>query len=114
MQTKRCRTLILIVLLLPFLSGCNGEKSLRGVISEATAQSIVISTDNKTLSFSIADATKIAMNGIQIKDTATIFYKGMIWGTNTNKCSVTKVIVIPVSRESLQEDDTQEREQDAT
>ncbi|MDD2293934.1 MAG: hypothetical protein PHD07_06995 [Bacteroidales bacterium] len=92
--------LVSLLLLLPILTSCNKEKFVKGVITDASMNTIVIMTDaGKTLTFSTIDATKIAMNGILTADTATVFYTGYRIGTNTDKCTVTKVIVFPGPRE---------------
>lgn len=53
------------------------ENQTKGVICDATMNTISIITKNKdTLSFSTLDADKSQVNGLLLNDTAEIFYKG--------------------------------------
>lgn len=77
--------------------GSYGEQSVTGIITEASMNTIDITTpQGETLAFSTVDADRSDVNGIALGDTATLFYTGEL-ETGTGITSATKIEVSPVT-----------------
>lgn len=72
------RTAIVALGFLCFLGSCTPEtKSSKGIVSDATMNTVTIVTDkNDTLSFSTLDANKEQVDGLLLNDTLEVFYTG--------------------------------------
>ncbi|MDD2595249.1 MAG: hypothetical protein PHD11_05465 [Bacteroidales bacterium] len=89
-------TILLLIASLLLLSGCNRERSDRGVILSTKDNGLIIRTDEgKVLSFNTENAKTITIGEIRPDDTATVFYT-VPFASNVNKAIVSKVIIIPV------------------
>jgi len=83
-------SIILATLTMVCCSPASKEHQTKGIVRDATMNTISIVTANKdTLSFSTLDADKSQVNGLQLNDTAEICYKGKY----TAGISTTKLIV---------------------
>ena len=83
-------SIILAALTMACCSPASKEHQTKGIVCDATMNTISIVTANKdTLSFSTLDADKSHVNGLLLNDTAEIFYKGKY----TAGMSATKLIV---------------------
>ena len=70
-------SIILAALTMACCSPASKEHQTKGIVCDATMNTISIVTANKdTLSFSTLDADKSHVNGLLLNDTAEIFYKG--------------------------------------
>ncbi len=82
--------IILIVLTMVHCSPSTKEHQIKGVVYDATMNTIsIITKDKDTLLFSTLDADKSQVNGLLLNDTAEIFYKGKY----TSGMPATKLIV---------------------
>lgn len=82
------------------ISACTdkSEKSIRGVIDDATMNNLVITTgQNDKISVSTVDADKTGINGILIGDTATVFYIGKL----EKNVKATKIEITPAKRPTI-------------
>lgn len=83
-------SIILAALTMICCSPASKEHQTKGIVCDATMNTISIVTANKdTLSFSTLDADKSHVTGLLLNDTAEIFYKGKY----TAGMSATKLIV---------------------
>lgn len=83
-------SIILAALTMVCCSPASKEHQTKGIVCDATMNTISIVTANKdTLSFSTLDADKSHVTGLLLNDTAEIFYKGKY----TAGMSATKLIV---------------------
>lgn len=86
-------SIILAALTMACCSPASKEHQTKGIVCDATMNTISIVTANKdTLSFSTLDADKSQVNGLLLNDTAEIFYKGKY----TTGMSATKLIVYKI------------------
>lgn len=87
------RTVLVALGVLCIMGSCTSEmNSSKGVICDATMNTVAIVTDkNDTLSFSTLDANKEEVNGLLLKDTLEVYYKGKY----TPGMSATKLILFP-------------------
>lgn len=96
---KRLYVIFGVVAMALSIGACksNKEQSFRGVITEATMNTMAVATTaGDTLTVSTMDAERVVQDGILLGDTATVYYKekpqnGMIMAT--------KVVVVPGERE---------------
>lgn len=97
MKKRNCYLFLLGALC---ISACTekSEKSVKGVIDDATMNTMVIITDqHNKISVNTTDADKTGVNGILIGDTATIFYTGKLAET----VKATKIEVTPAKRPTI-------------
>lgn len=84
-----------VVLVLVTLIACrkDKEKSAKGVITEATMNTMMILTSKgDTLSISTLNAQRVAKDGILLGDTATVYYKEK---PQHGVITATKIVVVP-------------------
>lgn len=87
------RTVLVALGALCIMGSCtSGMKSSKGVVCDASMNTVTIVTDkNDTLSFSTMDANKDEVNGLLLKDTLEVYYDGKY----TPGMSATKLVQFP-------------------
>lgn len=87
------KTVLVALGVLCIMGSCtSGMKSSKGVVCDATMNTVTIVTDkNDTLSFSTMDANKDEVDGLLLKDTLEVYYDGKY----TPGMSATKLVQFP-------------------
>lgn len=90
------RIVVIALGLMCIMGSCTSTvKSSKGVVCDATMNTVAIVTDkNDTLSFSTMDANKDEVDGLLLKDTLEVFYNGKY----TPGMSATKLVQYPQSQ----------------
>lgn len=89
-----------ITLVLMLASACKNdrEQNVKGVITEATMNTLMITTtQGDTLNVSTLDAVREVENGILLGDTATVYYQGK---PQHGVIMATKIVVVPARQEN--------------
>lgn len=94
----KLKVILGVMLILITLNACrkDKEKSAKGVITEATMNTMMIVTSKgDTLSFSTLNAQRVVKDGILLGDTATIYYEEK---PLHGEIIATKIVVVPGQR----------------
>ena len=87
---------ILLSLSILTISCTPKETTVKGIVIDASMNTITVSSQGDTLRFSTLNAEKKTPNGIRLQDSATVFYKGSYSeGMPAGICSMDRTLSQP-------------------